>query len=57
MNNQDDYLVDYREFFDRFYKSIDPDDQLPLKVCGYFVNEEELVGEIIDLTLQYLNRK
>ncbi|XP_071557978.1 uncharacterized protein [Temnothorax nylanderi] len=51
-----DYLGEYSRFFAEFVARVNPDDQLPVKVSVYDVNESELVGEIISLTLQYLNR-
>ncbi|XP_015110938.1 titin [Diachasma alloeum] len=52
-----DYLGSYRRFLVDFVESMDPDDQLPVKMTGYDVREAELVGEVIDMTLQYLNQK
>nr|CAD7569336.1 unnamed protein product [Timema californicum] len=37
--------------------TLNPIDQLPVKVAGYSLCENEIVGEIIDWTLQYLNQK
>ncbi|XP_018393007.1 PREDICTED: protein phosphatase 1F [Cyphomyrmex costatus] len=51
-----DYLGEYSRFFAEFVARVNPDDQLPVKVSVYDVNESELVGEIINVTLQYLNR-
>ncbi|XP_071628280.1 uncharacterized protein [Temnothorax longispinosus] len=51
-----DYLGEYSRFFAEFVARVNPDDQLPVKVSVCDVNESELVGEIISLTLQYLNR-
>ncbi|XP_012064013.1 PREDICTED: uncharacterized protein LOC105627337 [Atta cephalotes] len=51
-----DYLGEYSRFFAEFIARVNPDDQLPVKVSVYDVNENELVGEIISVTLQYLNR-
>lgn len=51
-----DYLGEYSRFFAEFVAKVNPDDQLPVKVSVYDVNESELVGEIIGVTLQYLNR-
>ncbi|KAG5311809.1 PPM1F phosphatase, partial [Acromyrmex insinuator] len=51
-----DYLGEYSRFFAEFVARVNPDDQLPVKVSVYDVNENELVGEIISVTLQYLNR-
>nr|XP_012235744.1 PREDICTED: uncharacterized protein LOC105679969 [Linepithema humile] len=51
-----DYLGAYSRFFTDFIARVNPDDQLPVKVSAYDVNESELVGEIISVTLQYLNQ-
>ncbi|XP_011863242.1 PREDICTED: uncharacterized protein LOC105559506 [Vollenhovia emeryi] len=51
-----DYLGEYSRFFAEFVARVNPDDQLPVKVSVYDVGEGELVGEIINVTLQYLNR-
>lgn len=51
-----DYLGAYSRFFTDFIARVNPDDQLPVKVSTYDVNESELVGEIISVTLQYLNQ-
>ncbi|XP_020282123.1 uncharacterized protein LOC109853937 [Pseudomyrmex gracilis] len=50
------YLGEYSRFFADFVARVNPDDQLPVKVSAYDIEETELVGEIIRLTLQYLNQ-
>ncbi|XP_018340900.1 PREDICTED: uncharacterized protein LOC108747727 [Trachymyrmex septentrionalis] len=50
------YLGEYSRFFAEFVARMNPDDQLPVKVSVYDVNENELVGEIVSVTLQYVNR-
>ncbi|XP_066996161.1 protein phosphatase 1E [Anabrus simplex] len=57
MADTGDYLEVYKRFFDDFAATINPDDQLPVKVAGYYLCDTELVGEIVDWTLQYLNQK
>ncbi|XP_046998874.1 LOW QUALITY PROTEIN: protein piccolo-like [Schistocerca americana] len=57
MADTDDYLSVYKKFFDDFAATVNPDDQLPVRVAGYFLREDEIVGEIVDWTLQYLNQK
>uniref|UniRef100_A0A0C9R2P2 Ppm1e protein n=1 Tax=Fopius arisanus TaxID=64838 RepID=A0A0C9R2P2_9HYME len=52
-----DYLGSYRRFLVDFVGSMNPDDQLPVKMTGHDVREVELVGEVIDMTLQYLDQK
>lgn len=51
-----DYLGAYARFFADFVARVNPDDQLPVKVNAYDVSEGEIVGEIISVTLQYLNQ-
>ena len=51
------YLGSYLRFFRNFVKNLNPHDQLPVKISGYDATKEEIVGEIIDITLQYLNQK
>ncbi|RLU22632.1 hypothetical protein DMN91_004910 [Ooceraea biroi] len=51
-----DYLGAYSRFFAEFVARVNPDDQLPVKVSAYDVSEGELVGEIVSVTLQYLNQ-
>ncbi|KAG7208982.1 hypothetical protein KM043_015150 [Ampulex compressa] len=51
-----DYLGAYSRFFTEFVARINPEDQLPAKVSTYDVTEGELVGEIINVTLQYLDQ-
>lgn len=52
-----DYLTSYRKFFEYFESSVDPKDQLPVKVAGYNVAEYEINGEVADWALQYLNER
>lgn len=57
MANKDDYLKDYRSFFENFVHSCNPHDQLPVKLGSYKLLNSEVVGAIIDWTTQYLNQK
>lgn len=57
MANKDDYLTYYREFFENFAQTINPDDQLPVKLSSYKLVNVEVVGAIIDWTSQYLSQK
>nr|CAH7737469.1 unnamed protein product [Callosobruchus chinensis] len=57
MANKDDYLTDYREFFENFAQTVNPNDQLPVKLAGYKLVGFEVVGGIIDWTTQYLTQK
>lgn len=57
MANKDDYLTDYRCFFENFAQTYNPHDQLPVKLASYKLASYEVVGGIIDWTTQYLNQK
>ncbi|XP_076245300.1 uncharacterized protein LOC143185888 isoform X2 [Calliopsis andreniformis] len=51
-----DYLGAYSRFFAEFVAKVNPYDQLPVSVSSYNVTDAEIVGEIINVTLQYLNQ-
>ncbi|XP_050454604.1 serine-rich adhesin for platelets-like [Cataglyphis hispanica] len=51
-----DYLGAYLHFFAEFVARVNPNDQLPVKVSAYDIDESELVGEVISVSLQYLNK-
>lgn len=57
MANKDDYLICYREFFENFAKTVNPHDQLPVKLSSYKFINEEVIGGIIDWTTQHLTQK
>ncbi|XP_060528777.1 nascent polypeptide-associated complex subunit alpha, muscle-specific form-like [Cylas formicarius] len=57
MANKDDYLTNYREFFEYFAQTVDPCDQLPVKLASYKLVNVEVVGAVIDWTTQYLSQK
>jgi hypothetical protein len=57
MADTEDFLALYRRFFEEFATTVNPNDQLPVKVAGYYLYDSEIVGEIVDWTLQYLNLK
>lgn len=57
MANKDDYLTFYREFFENFAQTVNPDDPLPVKPSSYKLINVEVVGAIIDWTTQYLTQK
>lgn len=57
MANKDDYLTTYREFFERFAQTVNPNDQLPVKLASYKLLNVEVIGAIIDWTTQYLTQK
>lgn len=53
---KEDYLVEYRKFFEKFADVTGSGDQLPVKVIGCLsVTESEIPGEILSYTLQYLD--
>lgn len=52
-----DYLGAYKRFFIEFVERMNVDDQLPVKMSGHEISGEEVTGEVIDMTLQYLNQK
>lgn len=47
----------YHKFFENFASCVNPQDPLPVKVANYKLNNDEIVGAIVDWTLQYLNQK
>lgn len=55
--NNCDYLTQYKQFFDHFAETVNPDDPLPVFVAAYNLSDIELRGEIVDWTFQYLNQK
>lgn len=57
MGDNSQYLILYKQFFSRFSSSVDPSDQLPVKVAGYNLSEFEIVGAVTDWCLQYLNQR
>lgn len=57
MADKDDYLTYYREFFENFAQTLNPNDQLPVKLACYRLVNVEVVGGIIDWATQYLNQK
>lgn len=57
MANKDDYLTEYRQFFEKFADTVDTNDQLPVKLGSYKFINTEVVGGIVDWCLQYLSRK
>jgi protein phosphatase 1E len=57
MANKDDYLTYYREFFENFALTVNPNDQLPVKLASYKLINLEVIGGVIDWTTQYLTQK
>ncbi len=56
-SSQNPVNKDYRQFFETFQSTVDVRDPLPLKVGSHTIRENELEGEIVDWTLQYLQQK
>ncbi|ENN75410.1 hypothetical protein YQE_07961, partial [Dendroctonus ponderosae] len=56
MADKEDYLTSYREFFEHFAKTVNPHDQLPVKLGSYKLLNTEVIGGIIDWTTQYLSQ-
>jgi hypothetical protein len=50
----DSEYAEYRQYIDEFAKTIDPDDQLPLRVAGYCLRDFEIHGECLDWLNNYL---
>lgn len=57
MCDKEDYLTVYREFFENFAATVNPEDQLPVQIAGYTITEAELPGEVLYWTTQYLSEK
>ena len=47
----------YRQFFENFQSTVNINDPLPVKVGSHSIRENEVDGEIVDWTLQYLQQK
>lgn len=56
-NDADAYFESYRSFLEYFKRMVDPDDQLPVRVPSYTLDENEITGAIVDWMIQYLNDK
>lgn len=52
----EDY-AEYRHFLKNFPATMDPTDQLPVRIGGYNITEAEITGEVIDWTIQYLTER
>ena len=50
-----DYLTEYRVFFDELYQSFDRNNPLPVNIGKYNIAEFEITGEVISWCLEYLN--
>lgn len=47
----------YRRFFEIFQSTVNVNDPLPVKVGSHCIRDDEVDGEIVDWTLQYLQQK
>jgi hypothetical protein len=47
----------FRNFFETFAATVNVNDPLPVKVGSHTIRRDELDGEIVDWTLQYLQQK
>ena len=56
-NDNSDVFSDYRSFFETFAANVTLNDPLPVKVGSHTIRREELDGEIVDWTVQYLQQK
>lgn len=57
---QNEAVVDYsefQEFLKTFTDSINPDDQLPIRVSNHSITEKEFRAEVANFALQYLQDK
>lgn len=51
-----DYLSAYRRYLENFVNNLG-EDQLPVKTPCYDVTEEELAGEVANMTLDFLDQE
>lgn len=56
-NRDEDYLTVYQQFFEYFAQTVNPNDQLPVKLASYKIVNVEVVGSIIEWTTQYFNQR
>lgn len=47
----------YRQFLEDFAEKVNPNDQLPVRVPSQNITEPEIIGQIMDWTMQYLIEK
>lgn len=48
---------DFQCFLKKFMNSIDPDDQLPIRVPTYNITKDEFQPEVVNFARQYLQDK
>lgn len=48
---------EYQRFLKQFTASIDPGDQLPIRVSNYTITKDEFLPEVINFGRQYLQDK
>ena len=56
-HNESSDSENLRIFFEKFAATVNIKDPLPVKVGSHTIRKEELDGEIIDWTVQYLQQK
>lgn len=54
MMDLDAEYSEYKAYIEDFAKTIDPNDQLPLRVSGYCLRDYEIHGEVLDWVGTYL---
>lgn len=52
-----DYICVYRQFFENFAKSFELEDHRPMRVNVCTLSADELVGEIIQLCVNFLTER
>uniref|UniRef100_A0A6B2E7N1 Putative 205 kDa microtubule-associated protein n=1 Tax=Phlebotomus kandelakii TaxID=1109342 RepID=A0A6B2E7N1_9DIPT len=57
MEEQSLFWEEHRNFLETFAASINPNDPLPVRVSSYNLTEDEIDGEIIHWSLQYLSTR
>lgn len=55
MSSETDLYALYRSFIAEFASTIDPFDQLPIRISGYCLKENEIYGEVVDWIMNYLS--
>lgn len=56
-SNNGDVSSEYHNFFETFASTVNVNDPLPVKVGSHSIRDNEVEGEIVDWTLQYLQQK
>lgn len=48
---------EFQHFLQKFTESIDPGDQLPIRVSNYTITKDEFKPEVVNFARQYLQDK